>query len=411
MLAELSRDEHELLARIAHRSFIDRRTQGEIASEFGLSRPKVQRLLDRARSAGVVEIHIDVPPGLDLDLESRLAETFHLAGIGRQLRANPTPSRRGERSPATPPDTWSAPCTTVMSWLSATVVTPAPSPATSTPRRPSIAFSPVRWVGRREWTSPPTRTRSARRWRSAVEGEPRACTHRPTWRAQRCGRALLQHEAVTQTLEMAAGADVALVGIGGTDDALHHGAQRLLDHRGDGPSARPRRSGRRPGQLRRISTESTSSLPTAAGSSAFPSTNCDRSRRWWRSSPGTRSRCRSSECSMPGSSTSSSSTSGTPGRSSTWRRKEVPDARRPHWRDHRASLFRAVRSRRHQRGQRPHHGGGAGGRRGVALPVDRPDLGQDREVDRRRCLDRDVARHGRSGGSAGLSPPRPLPRA
>ena len=78
MLAELSRDEHELLARIAHRSFIDRRTQGEIASEFGMSRPKVQRLLDRARSAGVVEIHIDVPPGLDLDLERRLAETFRL---------------------------------------------------------------------------------------------------------------------------------------------------------------------------------------------------------------------------------------------------------------------------------------------------------------------------------------------
>jgi DNA-binding transcriptional regulator LsrR (DeoR family) len=31
-------------------------------------------------------------------------------------------------------------------------------------------------------------------------------------------RGLLQHEAVTQTLQMAAGADMALVGIGGTDD-------------------------------------------------------------------------------------------------------------------------------------------------------------------------------------------------
>jgi DNA-binding transcriptional regulator LsrR (DeoR family) len=62
---ELSRDEHELLARIARRSYVDGRTQGEIAAEFGLSRPKVQRLLERARATGVVDIHIDVPLGVD----------------------------------------------------------------------------------------------------------------------------------------------------------------------------------------------------------------------------------------------------------------------------------------------------------------------------------------------------------
>ncbi len=79
MVAELSREEHELLARIAHRSYIDRRTQSEIADEFGLSRPKVQRLLDRARATGVVEVHIEVPMGLDLDLERRLVDAFDLA--------------------------------------------------------------------------------------------------------------------------------------------------------------------------------------------------------------------------------------------------------------------------------------------------------------------------------------------
>ena len=50
MTDELDDDEHELLARIAHRWYVDDRTQSEIAQEFGLSRPKVQRLLRRARS-------------------------------------------------------------------------------------------------------------------------------------------------------------------------------------------------------------------------------------------------------------------------------------------------------------------------------------------------------------------------
>ena len=79
MPEELGGDEHELLARIAHRSYVDGRTQEEIGLEFGLSRPKVQRLLERARTSGVVEIHIEAPPGLNLDLEARLVQAFHLA--------------------------------------------------------------------------------------------------------------------------------------------------------------------------------------------------------------------------------------------------------------------------------------------------------------------------------------------
>ncbi|WP_163544369.1 sugar-binding transcriptional regulator [Occultella kanbiaonis] len=74
----LNPDEHELLARIAYRSYVDARTQEQIAEEFALSRPKVGRLLERARATGVVDIHIDTPRGLDLDLEDRLAEAFGL---------------------------------------------------------------------------------------------------------------------------------------------------------------------------------------------------------------------------------------------------------------------------------------------------------------------------------------------
>ena len=218
MLAELSRDEHELLARIAHRSFIDRRTQGEIASEFGLSRPKVQRLLDRARSAGVVEIHIDVPPGLDLDLESRLAETFHLA---EAVVSSDQPDPESQRG---------AVARNAARYLERALHD-----------GDVVAVSHGRDTGAIPRYFHPTATIDCV-FASAMGGSSRVDV--PTnpneisqALAERCGgraqslyapaylespalrRALLQHEAVTQTLEMAAGADVALVGIGGTDDA------------------------------------------------------------------------------------------------------------------------------------------------------------------------------------------------
>ncbi len=76
---DLSPEDFERLARIAHRYYVDGRTQEEIGREFGLSRPKVQRLLDRARWSGVVDIRIATPPWLSLDLESRLREEFRLS--------------------------------------------------------------------------------------------------------------------------------------------------------------------------------------------------------------------------------------------------------------------------------------------------------------------------------------------
>lgn len=91
---DLSRDEFERLARIAHRYYVDGRTQEEIAREHGLSRPTVQRLLERARWSGVVAIHVQAPPWLNLDLEDRLRETFGLAdAIVAQRRPDPQSQR------------------------------------------------------------------------------------------------------------------------------------------------------------------------------------------------------------------------------------------------------------------------------------------------------------------------------
>lgn len=216
-MLELSRDEHELLARIAHRSYVDRQTQSEIAEEFGMSRPKVQRLLDRARTSGVVEIYIDAPQGLDLDLETRLAQTFGL------VRA---------------------------------VVSPAV--ADPQEQRGAVARAAARYLGRRlahgdvvavshgrDIGAVPRYFRPADPidcvFASAMGGSPRVDA--PTnpneigrAMAQRCGgRAeslyapayvesaevrdqLLSQEAVAHALEAAAAATVALVGVGGTDD-------------------------------------------------------------------------------------------------------------------------------------------------------------------------------------------------
>jgi DNA-binding transcriptional regulator LsrR (DeoR family) len=90
----LSSEDFEHLARIAHRYYTDGRTQEEIGREFGLSRPKVQRLLERARWSGVVDIRIAAPPWLNLDLETRLRKEFRLAdAIVAPRRADPQSQR------------------------------------------------------------------------------------------------------------------------------------------------------------------------------------------------------------------------------------------------------------------------------------------------------------------------------
>jgi deoxyribonucleoside regulator len=91
---DLSSEDFERLARIAHRYYVDGRTQEEIARELGLSRPKVQRLLERARWAGIVDIRVATPPWLNLDLESRLRERFRLAdAIVAPRRTDPQSQR------------------------------------------------------------------------------------------------------------------------------------------------------------------------------------------------------------------------------------------------------------------------------------------------------------------------------
>jgi DNA-binding transcriptional regulator LsrR (DeoR family) len=67
-----------LTASIARRYYLDGRSKVEIAEEFGLNRFKVARLLDVARSSGLVHIEIRPQGGIDVDLSARLQERFGL---------------------------------------------------------------------------------------------------------------------------------------------------------------------------------------------------------------------------------------------------------------------------------------------------------------------------------------------
>ncbi|WDZ94044.1 sugar-binding transcriptional regulator [Nocardiopsis sp. HUAS JQ3] len=66
------------LAAIARRFYLDGRSKVEIAEEFGLSRFKVARDLEAARSSGIVRIDIRLPARLDGELSERMRAAFGL---------------------------------------------------------------------------------------------------------------------------------------------------------------------------------------------------------------------------------------------------------------------------------------------------------------------------------------------
>ena len=71
-------EEHRLLYRVAQAYYLDGLTQQQIARRFGLSRPKVSRLLQKARDQGIVSITLVPPPHGLSDLEHDLEVAFDL---------------------------------------------------------------------------------------------------------------------------------------------------------------------------------------------------------------------------------------------------------------------------------------------------------------------------------------------
>lgn len=74
------RDESILMFRVAELHFEQRRSNLEIASDLGISRFRVARLLEQAVDLGVVSIKIDYPAAVDAALSDALVEKFTLTG-------------------------------------------------------------------------------------------------------------------------------------------------------------------------------------------------------------------------------------------------------------------------------------------------------------------------------------------
>jgi DNA-binding transcriptional regulator LsrR (DeoR family) len=217
-LHDLGPEEFELLARLALGYYEDGLTQDALAGKFGLSRPKVQRLLERARSVGVVDIRVQTPPWLHVDLERELRETFGLSEvIVAPDRADPEAQREAVAREAA-------------RFLErrlddGTVVAVGHGrdtgevPRFFAPGR-RIAATFVSAMGGSPLADSPTNPNEiARRLADRCGGQALGLYAPAYVESARMRAQLLRQPAIASPLRAAAGASIALVGIGGTDDA------------------------------------------------------------------------------------------------------------------------------------------------------------------------------------------------
>ena len=73
--------DRERLVRVAWHYYRDDMTQAQIAEKFGVSRPTVARLLERARSSGVVTINIETNGIGGMELSNALREKYGLQDV------------------------------------------------------------------------------------------------------------------------------------------------------------------------------------------------------------------------------------------------------------------------------------------------------------------------------------------
>src|SRR5580658_3861825 len=85
----------ELMTRVASQYYLEGMTQEAVARSLRLSRPKVGRLLDRARRSGIVEITVNVHPDIALRVEAALASEF---GLDQVLLVNDQTDDSGQRA-------------------------------------------------------------------------------------------------------------------------------------------------------------------------------------------------------------------------------------------------------------------------------------------------------------------------
>jgi DNA-binding transcriptional regulator LsrR (DeoR family) len=217
-LDDLDRGEYELLARLSIGYYEHGLTQEALARQFSLSRPKVQRLLDRARAVGVVDIRISTPPWLHVALEVQVREAFGLSEVIVAPARADAQAQREEVARA------------AGAWLErrlddTSVVAVSHGRDTAEVAR---FFGPRRRIGSRFVSamggspladSPTNPNEIARRLADRCGGQAVELFAPAFVESEAMRDQLLRQQAVAETLRIAAGADIALVGVGGTDDA------------------------------------------------------------------------------------------------------------------------------------------------------------------------------------------------
>jgi DNA-binding transcriptional regulator LsrR (DeoR family) len=216
--AEFSRRTvHELLVRVASLYYLDNMSQGDIAHSLSLSRAKVQRLLDRARREGIVEIRIHALPSMNLDLEAQLKTTF---GLREAVVAPSHPDAQAQR------DSVARAAADYLHRQLRDGLVVAVGMGRDTGAVPNF-FNPSRTIectfvsamGGSPRLDAPINPNEICRALAVRSGGKAESLYAPAYvETAEMRDMLLQQEAVRHTLEVAARADLALVGIGSTND-------------------------------------------------------------------------------------------------------------------------------------------------------------------------------------------------
>jgi len=211
----IGKEEHRLLYRIAQSYYVDELTQQQIAKRFGLSRPKVSRLLQKARDERVVNITLVPPSGGMADLEHALEHKYELeevvvvlirdphdlAAVAREL--GPAAAEcliRASRGDAVIGMTWGTTMTAVVdalpprSWPDVTVVQ---------------MIGGMGPVGELEHS-----TELARRAAQKLNATLRLLPAPGIVSTRAAAQALRSDRQIAETLDLATRADVAIVGLG-----------------------------------------------------------------------------------------------------------------------------------------------------------------------------------------------------
>lgn len=218
-------EDAEVLARIAEDYYLGGRNQQQIADELRVSRSYVSRLLDRARARGIVKITVNHPVRSEPGLESELKNRFglqHCVVVGGRTARDPAASLSAAGRAAAgyllerirPQDTLG------LSWGTAVQAVVLAADRGHARARHVVQLFGGLSVAVADISSPDLVRRMARVLEASFD-----FLHAP-WivPSRQLAESLRTQPDVAATLKRAAGADIAVVGIG----AIREGSSRLL---------------------------------------------------------------------------------------------------------------------------------------------------------------------------------------